>query len=140
MGIKAIAVATIIVLAVVNVLGVRLGGGLLRWLTALKLGAVLFLMLWAVAFSLGNWSNFTPFVSQRADSSPLLAAFAGGMVAAFFSFGGWWDVTKLAGEIREPATNTTASVDLWRCYRHARLRVDERRLYLSRAVGGSVVG
>jgi APA family basic amino acid/polyamine antiporter len=24
------------------------------------------------------------------------------MVAAFFSFGGWWDVTKLAGEIREP--------------------------------------
>jgi APA family basic amino acid/polyamine antiporter len=24
------------------------------------------------------------------------------MVAAFFSFGGWWDVTKLAGEVREP--------------------------------------
>jgi APA family basic amino acid/polyamine antiporter len=25
------------------------------------------------------------------------------MVAAFFSFGGWWDVTKLAGEVRDPA-------------------------------------
>jgi APA family basic amino acid/polyamine antiporter len=25
------------------------------------------------------------------------------LVAAFFSFGGWWDVTKLAGEVREPA-------------------------------------
>jgi APA family basic amino acid/polyamine antiporter len=24
------------------------------------------------------------------------------MVAAFFSFGGWWDVSKLAGEVREP--------------------------------------
>jgi APA family basic amino acid/polyamine antiporter len=24
------------------------------------------------------------------------------MVAAFFSFGGWWDVTKIAGEVREP--------------------------------------
>jgi APA family basic amino acid/polyamine antiporter len=24
------------------------------------------------------------------------------MVAAFFSFGGWWDVTKLAGEVRDP--------------------------------------
>jgi APA family basic amino acid/polyamine antiporter len=28
---------------------------------------------------------------------------AGGLVAAFFSFGGWWDVTKLAVEVREPA-------------------------------------
>jgi APA family basic amino acid/polyamine antiporter len=24
------------------------------------------------------------------------------LVAAFFSFGGWWDLTKLAGEVREP--------------------------------------
>jgi APA family basic amino acid/polyamine antiporter len=32
-----------------------------------------------------------------------VGALAGAMVAAFFSFGGWWDVTKLAGEVREPA-------------------------------------
>jgi APA family basic amino acid/polyamine antiporter len=33
---------------------------------------------------------------------PLPQALAGGMVAAFFSFGGWWDVSKVAGEVREP--------------------------------------
>ncbi|MGA7495935.1 MAG: amino acid permease [Isosphaeraceae bacterium] len=29
----------------------------------------------------------------------------GGMIAAFFSLGGWWDVSKLAGEVRDPGRN-----------------------------------
>jgi APA family basic amino acid/polyamine antiporter len=33
---------------------------------------------------------------------PLLPALAGAMVGAFFSFGGWWDVTKISGEVRDP--------------------------------------
>ena len=74
----------------------------MRWLTILKLGLLFFLLLWGFGFQLGNWSNFTPFVAQRPHSSPLLPALAGGLVAAFFSFGGWWDVTKLAGEVRAP--------------------------------------
>jgi len=75
---------------------------LLRWLTILKLGLLLLLVLWGFGFQLGNWSNFTPFFAQRPHSTALLPALAGALVAAFFSFGGWWDVTKVAGEIREP--------------------------------------
>ena len=37
------------------------------------------------------------------DPAPLLPGLAGGLVAAFFSFGGFWDVAKLAGEVRDPA-------------------------------------
>ncbi|HWF88740.1 MAG TPA: amino acid permease, partial [Pyrinomonadaceae bacterium] len=33
----------------------------------------------------------------------LIGALAGGMVGAFFSFAGWWDLGKLAGEVRNPA-------------------------------------
>jgi len=33
----------------------------------------------------------------------LLPAVAGALVAAFYSFGGWWDVSKIAGEVRDPA-------------------------------------
>lgn len=102
-GMKAVAIAAIVLLAAINIRGVRLGAWLMRWLTVLKLGLLSFLLLWGFGFQLGNWSNFTPFVAQRTHSAPLLAALAGGMVAAFFSFGGWWDVTKLAGEVREPA-------------------------------------
>src|ERR1700724_863771 len=51
---------------------------------------------------LGNWSNFIPLVAQRPGSDPLIGALAGGLVGAFFSFGGWWDLSKLAGEVRDP--------------------------------------
>lgn len=102
-GIKVLAIATILSLAAVNIRGVRLSGWLMRWLTILKLGLLLFLLLWGFGFQLGSWSNFVPLIERRALSAPLPAALAGGIVAAFFSFGGWWDLTKLAGEAREPA-------------------------------------
>ncbi|MCU1266937.1 MAG: steT 4 [Acidobacteria bacterium] len=102
-AIKMLAIGAIILLALVNIRGVKLGAALLRWLTVLKLGLLLFLLLWGFGFQLGHWSNFTPFIAQRAHSAPLMAGLAGGLVAAFFSFGGWWDVTKLAGEVRDPA-------------------------------------
>jgi APA family basic amino acid/polyamine antiporter len=102
-AIKTVAVAAIIVLAMINVTGVRLGARLVGWLTVLKLGLLAFILIWGFGFHLGRWSNFAPFVAQRGNSIPLVPALAGGMVAAFFSFGGWWDVAKLAGEVREPA-------------------------------------
>lgn len=102
-GIKAASIGTILFFAAINIRGVRLGAQVLRWLTLLKLGVLFFLLLWGFALHLGRWSNFTPFVGQRSGSAPLLSGLAGGMVAAFFSFGGWWDVTKLAGEVRDPA-------------------------------------
>lgn len=102
-AIKALAITVIILLAVINMRGLKLGAALLRWVTVMKLGLLLFLLLWGFGFQLGHWSNFSPFIAQRAHSAPLMGALAGGLVAAFFSFGGWWDVTKLAGEVRDPA-------------------------------------
>src|SRR5262249_41035518 len=58
--------------------------------------------LWGVGFQLGDWSNFTPFVARSANSTPLIGALAGGMMGAFFSFAGWWDLGKLAGEVNNP--------------------------------------
>jgi len=101
-GIKTVAIAAIVLLAAINIVGIRPSAWLMRWLTILKLGLLLFLLLWGFGFQLGSWSNFTPFIAQPVHSAPLIGALAGGMVAAFFSFGGWWDVTKLAGEVRDP--------------------------------------
>jgi APA family basic amino acid/polyamine antiporter len=42
-------------------------------------------------------------VPQRPGSKPLIEALAAGIVGSFFAFAGWWDVTKMTGEIREPA-------------------------------------
>ncbi|MBV9342396.1 MAG: amino acid permease, partial [Acidobacteria bacterium] len=57
------------------------------------------------AFRLGSWSNFIPFVEQRPGSLPLAEALGAGLVLAFFSFGGWWDVSKISGEVRDPGRN-----------------------------------
>ncbi|HEX8144822.1 MAG TPA: amino acid permease [Pyrinomonadaceae bacterium] len=103
MGVKALAVGTIFALAAANIFGVRLGAGLIRLLTLLKVALLLFIILWGFGLRLGSWANFTPLAARADQSMPLFAALASGMVAAFFSFGGWWDLTKVAGEVREPA-------------------------------------
>lgn len=99
---KAVAVFFVVALALINVRGVRLGGSIVRWLTVAKLALLLFIVLWGFGMRLGDFSHFTPFVAQREGSLPLAAALAGALVSAFFSFGGWWDLSKLGGEVREP--------------------------------------
>jgi APA family basic amino acid/polyamine antiporter len=101
-GLKAVAIGSIVFVSLVNIRGVRLGGGLIRWLTILKLGLLGLVIIWGFGMRLGSWSNFTPLVAQRPGSQPLIGALAGGLVGAFFSFGGWWDLSKLAGEVRDP--------------------------------------
>ncbi len=102
-SLKLIAIATILVLAVVNVVGLKFGSGLMQWLTALKLGALGLIAVLALVMQAGKWSNFMPFVTQRAGSDALPGALAPALVGAFFAFGGWWEISKLAGEARDPA-------------------------------------
>jgi len=100
---KLIAIGSILAIAAVNIAGLRLGSRLMQGLTALKLGALAIIAILALALHAGSWSNFVPFVAQRAGSDPLPMALAAGLVGAFFAFGGWWEIPKLAGEAQDPA-------------------------------------
>ena len=104
-ALKAVAIGSIVFVALVNIRGVRLGGGLIRWLTILKLGLLGLVIVWGFGSRAGHWSNLTPLLAQRPGSEALPGALAGGLVGAFFSFGGWWDVSKVAGEVRDPETS-----------------------------------
>lgn len=99
---KLVAIAAIAAVAGLNIRGTLLGAALLRRLTWLKFALLGLLPLWAFALGRGDWSNFLPFAAQRPGSAPLLPALAGALVAAFFSFGGWWEMGKLGGEVRDP--------------------------------------
>jgi APA family basic amino acid/polyamine antiporter len=101
LGNKIVAIVTIFALAAANIVGVRVGAGVLRWLTLLKLGLLALIVVWGFGQQLGAWSNFLPLIERR-SSVPYFEALAGSMVAGFFSFGGWWDVNKIAGEVRNP--------------------------------------
>jgi len=100
--IKLAAILAIWVLCFLNILSVPLSAGFMRWITWLKLSVLGLLTVWAIIFHLGSWSNFIPFVAQRSGSLPLGPALGVGVMAAFYSFGGWWEVSKIAGEVRDP--------------------------------------
>lgn len=102
-GQKAVAIAAILHLALINAMGVRLGASVVRALTVVKLLLLGGIITWGFASRSGAWSNFQPFLEPRAGSAPLLAGLAGGLIGAFFAFGGFWDVAKIGGEIRDPS-------------------------------------
>jgi APA family basic amino acid/polyamine antiporter len=100
---KAVAIASIAGAALVNIVGVGIGAGLMQLMTAFKLGALILMAVLALSLGAGHWTNFLPFVAQRAGADPLPGALAPAIVSAFFAFGGWWEIGKLAGEARSPA-------------------------------------
>ena len=109
---KIAAIVTILVIAALNIRHTLLGAWLIRWLTILKFAVIGLLAFWAFAARAGDWSHFLPFVGQRPGAEPLLGALGASFVAAFFSFGGWWDVSKITGEIRDPERNLPRTLGL----------------------------
>ena len=101
-GKAVVAIATVLVLGTINILGARVGANFLKTLTVLKVGTLLFIIAFAFLGGFGNWEHFTPFFSMPADK---MSAFAGGIVGAFFAFAGWWEVTRIAGEVENAERN-----------------------------------
>ena len=99
---KAVALCAIVAVAIANIGGVRLAAGIGNLLAVVKIGLLLFLVLWGFLSGAGDVSHFVPFTARRPGAPPLLPALAGALVSAFFSFGGWWETSRLAGEVREP--------------------------------------
>ena len=102
LGLKLVAVGAIVAVAGANILGLGIGAAILRALSAMKLGLLAAIATWGFGFGIGSWSNFQPFVARPPSSEPLAQAMVGGLLAAFFSLAGWWDVSKVAGEVRDP--------------------------------------
>jgi len=99
------AVTLLILLAAMNYRGTRLGGRFMALVNWTKLGVIAVLLVWAFRSRGGSVSNLLPLASRRPGSDLLALGIAGAFINAFFSYGGWWDVTKLAGEIRDPKRN-----------------------------------
>jgi len=68
----------------------------------LKIATLLFIIVFGFSSGSGDWRNFTPFFAVPAEP---FGAFAGGIVGAFFAFAGWWEVTRIAGEVENPNRN-----------------------------------
>jgi basic amino acid/polyamine antiporter, APA family len=92
-------------LGVINYVGTRLSRRVMATANLLKIGVLLCLVAWAWISGHSTVNNMLPLVQRRAGSEPIFAAIAGATVSAFFSFGGWWEAGKIAGEVRNPRRN-----------------------------------
>jgi APA family basic amino acid/polyamine antiporter len=104
-GEKALALASILILAGLTALGTRLAAGTLVAVTALKIAALLALASFGLLSDVADFGDLLPLFRRAPGSEPLMGALAGGFVSAFFSFGGWWEASKIAGEVRNPSRN-----------------------------------
>ena len=101
-GRKAVAVGALVGLALLAMVGTRLAAGVLVVVTVLKLGVLAVIVLCGLASDAADLGRTWPSFSRVAGSPPLVPALAGGFVAAFFSFAGWWEAARMAGEVRDP--------------------------------------
>jgi APA family basic amino acid/polyamine antiporter len=92
-------------LAILNCVGTRLSRSVMASANLLKIGVLFCLVGWAWLSGHASTANLLPLTQRRPGSEPIFAAIAGATVSAFFSFGGWWEAGKIAGEVRNPRRN-----------------------------------
>ena len=91
----ATAVAALVVLTVVNLFGVKVGGRVQTVLMALKLVAIVALVVIGLALA-----PAAPETGRVAET-PGLGAFLAAMIAVLFAYGGWATATFVSGEIQD---------------------------------------
>ncbi|MBD3298147.1 MAG: amino acid permease [candidate division Zixibacteria bacterium] len=100
-----VAAALIILAAVINILGVKLGAGVQRTFTAAKIAALLTLVIFAVVSGVGRLEHFNEYI-PRVASLPdgfSAAAWAFALAAVMWTYEGWAEAPTLSGEVRDPA-------------------------------------
>lgn len=99
---RLVGVLAIWVMALLAMAGLALNARMLGVLTALKLLALAAIVLLAFTAGHGSWTHFVPLVGPRTGAPPLIEAIAVALIGAFFSFGGFWEASRIAGDIHNP--------------------------------------
>jgi len=94
--------ALLMAFGAINILGTRLSGVVVSSVNTLKIAVLLIVAGWALFGGHAHVANVLPIAQRRPGSEALFPALASSVVSAFFSFGGWWEASKIAGEVRNP--------------------------------------
>jgi len=109
--VKGIAIFSIILLTIINIVDVKSGARFQNVFTFAKLGAILGVILLGLFLEGGSTQNFSPLFT---DSPPLslIGPLGLAMVAVLWTFDGWIFVTYVAGEVKNPERNIPLSLIL----------------------------
>lgn len=78
--------------------GVKTGGAVQRWLTTMKITAMIVFIVGGVGWGAGQWSHFTETAPGRPSPGPLLVA----LIFVLYTYLGWNVIGYIAGDVVEP--------------------------------------
>ncbi|MFM8758517.1 MAG: APC family permease, partial [Methylophilaceae bacterium] len=107
MGVKSLTIFLVVLFTAINYCSVRYGSGLQRILTALKVLAIVLVVLGILFSGKGDWANLQ---STTVTELNWLTAFMAAMAGAFWAYDGWNNITFIAGEVREPQRHIPKSL------------------------------
>ncbi|HLE97734.1 MAG TPA: APC family permease [Candidatus Thermoplasmatota archaeon] len=107
---KGVALALILLLSLVNVLGVRYGGIVSNLSTFAKVGALVVLVVLGLA--LFGRAERVGLPDGAGGGLGLASAFGAGMVFAMFAYDGWANSAQVAEEVKDPTRNVPRSLVL----------------------------
>jgi len=109
LAVKEIAIFSIILLTIINIVDVKSGARFQNVFTFAKLGAILGVILLGLFLEGGSTQNFSPLFTDRPPLS-LIGPLGLAMVAVLWTFDGWIFVTYVAGEVKNPERNIPLSL------------------------------
>ena len=107
--IKSIAIASIIILTIINVIDVKSGARFQNWFTFTKIASIIIVILLGLFLDGGSTQNLSPFFNDQSFSS-LVGPLGLAMVAVLWTFDGWIFITYVAGEVKNPGRNIPLSI------------------------------
>jgi amino acid transporter len=111
-AVRVLAVGMITLLTALNVAGVKAGARAQTALTAVKVALLLVVILACALSSVGDPGRFRPLLPEGRSPLELSESVATAMILSIFSFSGWFFVTHVAGEVKEPERTLPRSIIL----------------------------
>ena len=109
--IKVIAILSIVILTIINIIDVKSGARFQNLFTYTKISAISIVILLGLTLNGGSLNNFYPMIIDKSFFS-LVGPLGLAMVAVLWTFDGWIFVTYVAGEVKDPGRNIPLSIIL----------------------------
>ncbi len=100
-SIKIVAVASIVLLTIINCFGIKAGALVQNGFTLIKIAALLLLGLLSFLLTNGTPGNFQP-IWPPGEFSNMLGPLGIALIAVLWSYDGWIEITYVAGEVKDP--------------------------------------
>jgi len=114
-GVKAVTIAGIIIITIINYRGVQYGGFTVNLFTIAKMLGILILVVFGLSYIGGSTTNVSEVATGYTVFSEqgwwqITSIFFVAMLSAFWAYDGWANITFLAGEVKNPYRNLPIAI------------------------------